>query len=88
MDATRIALRSVPFELTIPQRGAELPQGPLDACVCVRAHIRTHNSLHSSQCLKKLFKCLIFNFPEELTFKEACGKLYVSNKPPHNDSSR
>lgn len=45
-----MVLRSVPFELTVPQKGAELPQGPLDACVCV--HTRTRNSLHNSQCLK------------------------------------
>ena len=47
----RIVLWSIPFGLAIPQRGAKLLQGPLDVCVCMRAHIQLTS--HNSQCLKK-----------------------------------
>ena len=74
----RTDFRSIPFGLAIPQRGAKLPQGPLDMCVC--AHTHTHSLLHTiANVFKKSHKCLIFSFPEELAFKKACDKLYVNN---------
>lgn len=61
--------------------GAEFPWG---SCPCSGAHVHRDLILHDSWWFTKLSKCLIFNFPEELTFKETSGEPHVVKSSAHN----